>query len=62
MNIYLLVEGHTEADVYPAWIGHLLPELERVDNYDEVEQNNYYLFSSCGIPHIENDIINAIVM
>lgn len=60
MNIYLLVEGQsTEADVYPAWMAHLLPELERVDNYDEVEQNNYYLFSSYGIPHVEKDIVNA---
>jgi len=33
----------------------------RVENFDEVNQNNYYLFSSYGIPYIENDIINAII-
>lgn len=61
MNIYLLVEGQsTEAELYPAWMACLLPELKRVDNYDEVEQNNYYLFSSYGIPYIDNDIINAV--
>jgi hypothetical protein len=62
MNIYFLVEGQSsEADIYPAWISYLVPELRRVENFDEVKQNNYYLFSSYGIPYIENDIINAIV-
>jgi len=61
MNIYFLVEGQsTEADVYPVWLSYLIPELKRVDNFDEVEQNNYYLFSSYGVPYIEKDIINAI--
>jgi hypothetical protein len=59
MNVYFLVKGRkTEADVYPAWLSHLIPELRRVDNFDEAEFNNYYLFSSFGIPYIENDIIN----
>ena len=54
MNIYFLVEGQsTEPDVYPAWLSFLVPELIRVDNFDEVDRNNYYLFSSCGIPYIE---------
>lgn len=61
MNIYLLVEGQsTEPYVYPTWLSYLLPELKRVDNFDEVEQNNYYLFSSYGIPSVYTDIINAI--
>jgi hypothetical protein len=60
MNIYFLVEGQsTEPDVYPVWLSYLVPELQRVYNHDEVEQNNYYLFSSYGIPYIEKDIINA---
>jgi hypothetical protein len=62
MNIYFLVEGQsTEQDIYPAWISYLVPELKRVDNFDEVEQNNYYLFSSYGVPFIEKDIINAVM-
>lgn len=61
MNIYFLVEGQsTEADVYPAWLSYLVPKLMRVDSFDEVEQNNYYLFSSYGIPSVEKDIVNAI--
>ena len=62
MNIYLLVEGQSsEPEIYPAWISYLVPELKRVDNFDGVARNNYYLFSSYGIPYIENDIINAIM-
>lgn len=37
MNIYFLVEGkRTERKVYPAWLAYLLPELQRVQSYDEV--------------------------
>lgn len=62
MNIYFLVEGQSsEPDVYSAWISYLVPELIRVDNFDEVDRNNYYLFSSYGIPYIEKDIVNAIM-
>lgn len=53
MNLYFLVEGKsTEKKVYPAWLQHLLPELKQVPNYDEVEKNNYYLFSANGYPSI----------
>jgi len=53
MNLYFLVEGQsTEKKVYPAWLSHLLPELNRVHNYDEVDTNNYYLFSAEGYPSI----------
>jgi hypothetical protein len=53
MNIYFLVEGkRTERKIYPAWLSHLLPELQQVKNYDEVNQNNYYLFSAEGYPSI----------
>ena len=62
MNIYFLVEGQSsEPDVYPAWISYLVPELIRVNNFDDVDRNNYYLFSSYGIPYIEKDIVNAIM-
>lgn len=47
MNIYFLVEGqNSEADVYPAWISHLIPELRRVDNFkDEPSHlNTFYNF------------------
>lgn len=61
MNLYFLVEGNsTEKKVYPAWLAHLLPELQRVRNYDEVVKNNYYLFSGGGYPSIYDHITNAI--
>jgi len=68
MNIYFLVEGkHTEKKVYPKWLSILIPELTRVDSFDLVEQNNYYIFSGNGYPsllnnHLRNCIedINAI--
>ncbi|MEC4882652.1 MAG: hypothetical protein SAL70_15135 [Scytonema sp. PMC 1070.18] len=53
MNLYFLVEGKsTEKKVYPAWLAHLLPELQQVNNYDEVHKNNYYLFTANGYPSI----------
>ncbi|WP_414577982.1 hypothetical protein [Anabaena sp. CCY 9402-a] len=62
MNIYFLVEGKsTERKVYPAWLAHLLPELQRVNNYNNVVKNNYYLFSANGYPSIIYDHLpNAI--
>lgn len=62
MNIYFLVEGkRTERKVYPAWLAYLLPELKQVQNYDEVDKNNYYLFSGEGYPSIIYDHLpNAI--
>lgn len=62
MNVYFLVEGkRTEKKVYPAWLSYLLPELQRVQSYDRVIKNNYYLFSGEGYPSIIYDHIpNAI--
>ncbi len=59
MNIYFLVEGQsTESDVYPAWLSYLIPEMRRVEFFDEARINNYYLFSSNGIPYIETEHVN----
>lgn len=53
MNIYFLVEGRrTEKKVYPKWFSHLVPDLTRVNRYDEVNDGNYYLFSAEGYPSI----------
>jgi len=61
MNLYFLVEGRrTESKVYPRWLGYLVPQLERVQVYDEVEDNNYYLFNGGGFPSIYDHIINSI--
>ncbi|MFE1747807.1 hypothetical protein [Coleofasciculus sp. H7-2] len=58
MNLYFLVEGRrTEKKVYPAWLGHLLPELQRVDAYALVNVKNYYLISGEGYPSLIYDFI-----
>jgi|GEM_PF-3358452 len=61
MNIYFLFEGKsTETKVYPKYLSYLIPELKKVDNYQEVIENNYYIFSSSGYPSIYDDIEYAI--
>ena len=58
MNLYFLVEGtQSERKVYPAWLAHLLPELQRVDNCDDVNEENYYLISGEGYPSLIYDFI-----
>ncbi len=69
MNIYFLVEGkHTEMKVYPKWLSYLVPNLKRVNAYQDVAHNNYYIFSGEGFPslldnHLRNCIedINSII-
>lgn len=62
MNIYFLVEGrHTEKKIYPEWLKYLIPELIKVDYYDQVKDNNYYLISGKGYPSILGDhLVNAV--
>jgi hypothetical protein len=61
MNIYILVEGEeTELQLYPQWLSYLLPELSRVNVFNQVVENNYYIFSGQGIPSIYNHTVNAI--
>ncbi|QSJ15639.1 hypothetical protein JYQ62_28045 [Nostoc sp. UHCC 0702] len=62
MNLYFLVEGKsTETKVYPAWLAYLLPEIQKVEHYDQVSKNNYVLFSGYGYPSIIYDHLpNAI--
>ncbi len=62
MNLYFLVEGKcTEKKVYPAWLGHLTPFLTKVENFLEVDSNNYFIISGEGYPglldvHLQNAI------
>lgn len=61
MNIYFLVEGRrTEIKIYPKWLSYLLPELIEIDDFYDVSENNYYIFSGGGIPNIYNHLKNAI--
>jgi hypothetical protein len=62
MNIYFLVEGNrTEKKVYPKWLSVLVPELARVNAFDAVVKNNYYLFSGNGFPNLlHNHLPNCV--
>jgi hypothetical protein len=62
MNIYFLVEGRsTEKKLYTAWLNYLIPELQRVNFYDQIAQNNYVIISGNGYPSIlDEGIPNAI--
>jgi hypothetical protein len=56
MNLYFLVEGtQSERKVYPAWLAHILPELQRVQSCDDVNEKNYYLISGEGYPSLIYD-------
>jgi len=53
MNVYFLVEGRrTEKKIYPKWLSHLVPELTKIDFFDDVKEFNYKLFSGFGFPHL----------
>ncbi|NER95972.1 MAG: hypothetical protein F6J86_19365 [Symploca sp. SIO1B1] len=62
MNIYFLVEGKSsEKKIYPKWLEYLIPQLNKVQYYDQVEENNYFLISGKGYPKtISHGIPNAI--
>lgn len=59
MNLYFLVEGRsTEKKVYPKFIDHFIgTTLERVNQFDQVEENNYFLISGNGYPRILSDVL-----
>jgi hypothetical protein len=53
MNLYFLVEGRrSEMNVYPRWLGHLLPHISRVPFPDAVSRNTYFLVSGLGFPRL----------
>lgn len=62
MNFYIIVEGEkTEMSVYPAWLSLLAPEYTRIENFDDVNENNYYIFCGGGIPSIYSHVTNAVL-
>lgn len=62
MNLYIVVEGKaTEPIVYTAWLQILAPQMIKIENAWDVAENNYYLFSSQGIPSIYKHVANAVV-
>lgn len=62
MNLYFLVEGRrSEMKIYPSWLEYLLPNFKRVYNYNEVQENNYYLISAEGYPSIIYDSLPSAI-
>lgn len=61
MNLYFLVEGVTELKVYPQWLGHLLPELSRVQFAQDAKANHYFLMSGLGYPRLlDEELVNSV--
>jgi hypothetical protein len=61
MNLYFILEGDTtETLIYPKWISYILPNYSQIDFENQVDQNNFYIFSGGGIPSIYNHTVNAI--
>ncbi|MEE3719858.1 hypothetical protein V2H45_24255 [Tumidithrix elongata RA019] len=61
MNLYFLVEGKSEFNLYPKWLTYLLPDFTRVDEFDRISDRNYFIFQGGGQPEIiEEHLPNAI--
>ena len=61
MNVYFLVEGKTERKVYPKWLAHLTPKIQKVDNPTDVVDNQYYLISGGGYPGmLDNHFLDSV--
>ena len=51
MNVYIVVEGEqTEMTVYPAWLSIIAPNMKRVLNAREINNDSYYLFVGMEFP------------
>ncbi len=58
MKIYFLVEGRrTEPRIYPYWLSYLIPELSKLQRFDENCINGYFIFSGFGYPHLLDEIM-----
>lgn len=59
MNIYVVVEGPSEALIYRNWIPAVNNSLSIVGAIDAVQNNNFYLVSAEGYPYIFDTITAA---
>ena len=60
MNLYILVEGKTEAKVYALWLSHLIPRISRVKLACQAKNNDCFLVPSKGYPEILNDLQDCV--
>jgi len=60
MNLYVVVEGKVEKDVYKEWIPFVNPQLSYVERFNDVNQDCFYLVTGGGYPGYFNVIDDAI--
>ncbi|KAA3618606.1 MAG: hypothetical protein DWQ05_06505 [Calditrichaeota bacterium] len=58
MNIYLVVEGFGEKEVYSRWVPYLNSKFTIVQNINDVKKNNIFIVSGGGYPNYF-DVITA---
>lgn len=61
MNIYVVVEGDVEKEIYPTWISHVNPNLVYVNDIVDIADNQYAILSGGGYPQYLSIIDNAIL-
>jgi hypothetical protein len=61
MNLYVVTEGQTEAEVFKYWISFVNQNLKIVYYIDDIIDNNFYLISAKGYPQYFDIIKNAIL-
>jgi hypothetical protein len=61
MNIYVVVEGDNEKEVYPSWVPEVNSNLTLVNDISEIVDNNYAIISGGGYPQYLDVIDNAIL-
>lgn len=60
MNIYIVVEGNTEKEIYKSWVSLVNSQLSYVDSISEITNYNYYIISGGGYPSYFEVIDKAI--
>jgi len=64
MNIYFLVEGRsTEKKVYPRFVEYFFEgKLTKVNQFDKVDENNFFLLSGNGYPRIFTGVLKNSIL
>lgn len=60
MNLYVVVEGKVEKDVYREWIPFVNPQLSYIERFNDVTRDCFYLVTGGGYPGYFDVIDDAI--
>ena len=61
MNVYVLVEGRrTEKIVYSSWLTSLFGQLEKVQRFEDIESDNFYILAGNGYPSYRKRIESSV--